>query len=129
MLGVAVLASIMKIPYAIMTPFVIVISILGSYALQNSMTDVWVTIIFGFLGFWLRKAKYPLAPLVVAIVLGDSTERELRRSMIMSGGSLGIFFSTPLAGIVMAIAIVLFLVPAWEAIRKRLRPAPVAAKE
>ncbi len=128
-LGVPLLASIMRIPFAIMTPFVLVISILGAYSLQNSMTDVWVAILFGFIGFWLRKAKYPLAPLVVAIVLGDSTEKVLRQSLIMSDASLGIFFTRPLAAVMMVVALALFFVPAYQAIRRRMRPASAAALE
>lgn len=127
--GVPLLASILKIPYAIMTPFVVVISVLGSYSLQNSMTDVWIALVFGFIGFWLRKAKYPLAPLVVAIVLGDSTEKVLRQSLIMSSGSIGIFFTRPIAAVVMVVAIALFLLPAYQAIRNRRRKAVVTADE
>lgn len=127
--GVPLLASILKIPYAIMTPFVVVISVLGSYSLQNSMTDVWIALVFGFIGFWLRKAKYPLAPLVVAIVLGDSTEKVLRQSLIMSSGSIGIFFTRPIAAVVMVVAIALFLLPAYQAIRNRRRKAVATADE
>ncbi len=57
LVGVPVLASIMRVPYPIITPFIIIISILGSYSIQNSMTDVWITLIFGIIGFWLRKMK------------------------------------------------------------------------
>lgn len=125
-LGVPLLASIMRIPYAIMTPFIVIISILGSYSLQNSMTDVWIALIFGFVGFWLRKMKYPLAPLVVAIVLGDSTEKVLRQSLIMSDASLAIFFTRPIAAVVMVVALSLFALPLIQALRRRLRPAPPA---
>src|SRR5881296_3400753 len=74
--SVPLLASIMRVPYAIITPFIVVISIIGSYSLNNSMLDVAFTVIFGLVGYWLRKMHYPLAPLVVALVLGDLTERE-----------------------------------------------------
>lgn len=111
LLGVPLLAAIMRVPYAIITPFIIVVSILGSYSVQNSMTDVWITIVAGLLGFWLRKLKYPLAPLVVAIVLGDSAEKALRQSLIMSDASISIFFTRPIAGTIMVIAIALFLLP------------------
>ena len=85
------------------------------------MTDVWVALVFGFIGFWLRKAKYPLAPLVVAIVLGDATERVLRQSLIMSSGSGTIFFTRPIAAVTMVIVVVLFLLPAYQAIRRRMK--------
>jgi len=75
------------------------------------MTDVWITVIFGVLGFWLQRLKYPVAPLVVALVLGDSTEKVLRQSLIMSGAGAAIFFTRPISGVLMLIAIALFLVP------------------
>ncbi len=111
LLAVPLLASIMRIPYAIITPFIVIISLLGSYSINNSMTDVWITVIFGVLGFWLQRLKYPVAPLVVALVLGDSTEKVLRQSLIMSGAGAAIFFTRPISGVLMLIAIALFLVP------------------
>jgi len=96
LLAVPLLASIMRVPYAIITPFIVVISIIGSYSLNNSMLDVFITVIFGVIGYWLRKMKYPLAPLVVALVLGDSTERELRKTLIAGAGDPAFFFSSTL---------------------------------
>lgn len=130
-LGVPLLASIMRIPYGIITPFIVVISLLGSYAINNSMTDVWVTVIFGLIGFWLNRVKYPVAPLVVALVLGDSTEKVLRQSMIMSDSGLGIFFTRPISGVLMVVAIALFLVPVAQRVaaqvKRRRAPVPSAA--
>ncbi|MEP6693626.1 MAG: tripartite tricarboxylate transporter permease [Chloroflexota bacterium] len=128
LLAVPLLAKIMHIPYAIITPFIVIISIIGSYSLNNSMFDVFITITFGFVGYWLRKMKYPLAPLVVAIVLGDSTERELRKALIASGGSPLIFFGSPLAATLMILAIILLVLPILRSMReRRARPAPDAA--
>ncbi len=121
LLAVPLLAKIMHVPYAIITPFIVIISIIGSYSLNNSMFDVFITITFGFIGYWLRKMKYPLAPLVVAIVLGDSTERELRKALIASGGSPTIFFASPLAAILMILAIVLLLLPLVRTLLERRR--------
>ena len=121
LVGVPVLASIMRIPYPIITPFIVIISILGSYSIQNSMTDVWITLIFGVIGFWLRKLKYPLAPLVVALVLGDSAEKALRQSLIMSDAALSIFFTRPIAAVLMALAVVFLLLPLFQAAFRRLR--------
>src|SRR5881296_119334 len=127
--AVPLLASIMRIPYAVITPFIVTISIIGSYSLNNSMLDVAFTIIFGLVGYWLRKMKYPLAPLVVALVLGDSTERELRKTLIAGAGNPGIFFSSPLSSVIMILAVVLLLYPLAKTIRGRLRPAPASAAE
>lgn len=111
LLGVPLLAAIMRIPYAIMTPFIVIMCLVGAYAINNNLSDVGLTVIFGFVGYVLRKLSYPLAPLVVALVLGEMTERALRQSLIMSDGSVDIFFNRPLAAVFMVVAIVLFLLP------------------
>ncbi|HEV2010023.1 MAG TPA: tripartite tricarboxylate transporter permease [Candidatus Limnocylindria bacterium] len=99
----------------------VLISIIGSYSLNNSMLDVFITIVFGLIGYWLRKTKYPLAPLVVAVVLGDSTERTLRQSLIASGGSPLIFVSSPLCATLVGLAVILLLTPLIRTIRSRGR--------
>jgi putative tricarboxylic transport membrane protein len=115
------------VPYAIITPFIMVISIIGSYSLNNSMLDVFITVLFGLIGYWLRKLKYPLAPLVVALVLGDSMERELRKALIAGGGNPLYFFSSWLASAVFILALVLVLIPLARTLLARRRPAPVVA--
>ena len=134
--AVPLLAMIMRTPYAIITPFIVVISIIGAYSLNNSMTDVYVTILFGIVGYWLRKLKYPLAPLVVALVLGDSVEKELRKALITSGGSPTIFFYDPVAGafnplstVLIMVAIAFFLLPVFQALRRRGRRTPAPSDE
>ncbi len=126
LMAVPLLAAIMRVPYAIITPFIVTISIIGSYSLNNSMLDVAFTIIFGLVGYWLRKMKYPLAPLVVALVLGDSTERELRKSLIAGHGDPGIFFSSALATFLMIASAFLLLLPLVRMIRARMRGVPAA---
>src|SRR5213596_224051 len=128
LLAVPLLAMIMRVPYAIITPFIVVISVIGSYSLNNSMLDVFITVIFGLIGYWLRKMKYPLAPLVVALVLGDSTERELRKALIAGHGSPLYFFNSALSTVLILAAVVLVLIPLVRTIRARRRgAAPPAA--
>ncbi|HET6315100.1 MAG TPA: tripartite tricarboxylate transporter permease, partial [Chloroflexota bacterium] len=111
LLAVPLLAAIMRVPYAIITPLIVLISIIGSYSLNNSMLDVFITIVFGLIGYWLRKMKYPLAPLVVALVLGDSTERAFRQSLIASGGNPLTFVSSPIAASLLVLAVLLLFYP------------------
>ncbi len=89
------------------------------------MLDLWYVLIFGIIGFILRRLDYPLAPFVVALVLGYMTESNLRQSLIMSDGSMLIFFQRPLSSPLMIAAVVLFLLPAiqlaWNGIRKVTR--------
>jgi putative tricarboxylic transport membrane protein len=115
------LALMLRTPYAILAPIIVVLSLVGGYAIQNAMMDVYLVAIFGIIGFVLRRLGYPLAPLVVALVLGYPTEEALRQSLIMSDGSPLIFFTRPLSSPIMIAALVLFLLPAFQMLRRRLR--------
>ncbi|MFP4536663.1 MAG: tripartite tricarboxylate transporter permease [Dichotomicrobium sp.] len=127
------LAMMLRTPYAIMAPVIIVFCFVGAYAIQNSLLDVWYVLIFGILGFILRRLQYPLAPLVVALVLGYPTEEALRQSLIMSDGSMAIFFSRPISLGLLLVAIALFLLPVfrllWYWMRKRRQADAVEAGE
>jgi putative tricarboxylic transport membrane protein len=114
-------AAILRIPFAILTPFIVVICAIGSYAVHNNMLDIWYMLIFGVVGYVFKKLDYPLAPLVLALVLGDMTENALRQSLIMSQGSLLIFFQRPIAGVITAVAVFFYVMPAialWRAKRR-----------
>ena len=93
------------------------------------MIDIWYMLIFGVIGYMFRKLDYPLAPLVLALVLGDLTENSLRQSLIMSQGSLMIFFHRPISGSITPLAIFFFLMPLWTPWWRRMRglPAPIAS--
>jgi len=124
-------AAILRIPFAILTPLIVVVCAIGSYAVHNSMIDVWYMLIFGVMGYVFKKLDYPLAPLVLALVLGDLAENALRQSLIMSQGSLTIFFVRPISGIIMAVAVFFFALPAltpwWRGRRGAPRPVESAA--
>jgi putative tricarboxylic transport membrane protein len=115
-------AAILRIPFAILTPFIVVICAVGSYAVHNNMIDIWYMILFGVVGYAFKKLDYPLAPLVLALVLGDLAENALRQSLIMSQGSPFIFFKRPIAGVITAVAIFFFVLPAISAWRRRGAP-------
>ena len=105
----------------------VVVCAIGSYAVHNSMIDIWYMLIFGVLGYVFKKLDYPLAPLVLALVLGDLAENALRQSLIMSQGSLTIFFTRPIAGAITAVALLFFLLPVispWLRRPQRGAPAP-----
>jgi putative tricarboxylic transport membrane protein len=115
----------MRVPWGILTPIIVVACFVGSYVMRNLMFDVWCTLIFGVLGYIMKKLKYPLAPLAVALVLGDMTERFLRQSLILSDGSFSIFFTRPIAGVCSTFAVILFLFPVYKLIKDK-RKAKVA---
>src|SRR5216110_257221 len=125
--GVPLFAAILKIPFAILTPLIVVLCVIGSYAVHNGMIDVWYMLLFGVVGYVFKKLDYPLAPLVLALVLGDMAENALRQSLIMSQGSLAIFFIRPISGVITALAIVFFLMPVITPWWRRLRGLPASA--
>jgi putative tricarboxylic transport membrane protein len=94
---------------------IIVICAIGAYTVNNSMFDVVMMLVFGVLGYLFKKLKYPLAPLVLALVLGDMAETSFRQAMLLSQGSLSIFWSNPLVGTLFFLAIALLVWPLWGA--------------
>src|SRR6267142_2646449 len=123
---VPLFAAILRIPFAILTPLIVVVCAIGSYAVHNSMLDIWYMLIFGVVGYVFKKLDYPLAPLVLALVLGDMAENALRQSLIMSQGSLAIFFNRPIAGVITAVAVFFFMMPIIAPWWRRLRGLPAA---
>src|SRR5216110_1453403 len=124
---VPLFAAILRIPFAILTPVIVVVCAVGAYAVHSSMIDVWYMMIFGVVGYVFKKLDYPLAPLVLALVLGDLAENALRQSLIMSQGSLTIFFTRPIAGAITLGAIFFFALPVITPLWRRLRGVPAAA--
>ena len=108
---VPLFASILRVPFSIIAPVILVICAIGAFTVHTSMFDVWLMLIFGVLGYIFKKLDYPLAPLVLALVLGDRTEDSFRQSMLMSQGDLGIFFANGLVGFVTTLSLLLLFWP------------------
>jgi putative tricarboxylic transport membrane protein len=108
---VPLFASILRIPFAIIAPVILVICAIGAYTVHNSIFDVWLMIVFGILGYVFKKLDYPMAPLVLALVLGDRAEDAFRQSMLGPEGSLTVFFSNPLVGTITGAALLLLFWP------------------
>ena len=119
---VPLFAAILRIPFSVIAPIIIVICAIGSYTVHNSIFDVWMMIVFGVGGYALKKLAYPLAPLVLAIVLGDRAEASFRQAMLVSQGDLTVFFSNGLVGTMTGLAIALLLWPlvswGWSRMRR-----------
>lgn len=122
-------ASILRIPFAVIAPIIIVICAIGAYTVHSSMFDVVLMLVFGVLGYLFKKLKYPLAPLVLALVLGDMAEASFRQAMLLSQGSLAIFWSNPLVGSIVGLALVLLLWPLIGAARARFKAGETTAAE
>jgi len=118
---VPLFAAILRVPFSIIAPIIIVICSVGAYTVHNAMLDIWIMLVFGVAGYAFKKLNYPLAPLVLALVLGDQAESAFRQSMLISQGTLGIFFSNWLVGSVMALGVVMLLWPLIVRLLERVR--------
>ena len=101
-------------------PVILVFCAIGAFTVNNSTFDVMLMLVFGVLGYFLKKCNYPLAPLVLAIVLGDKAEESFRQSLLISQGGLGIFFSNGLVSTIMALGLVALFWPALSNLYGRL---------
>ncbi len=108
---VPLFASILRIPFSIIAPVIIVICAIGAYTVHNAMLDIWFMLLFGVVGYVFKKLDYPIAPLVLALVLGDKAEDSFRQAMLVSQGEMSIMFSNPLVGSITTLALVLLFWP------------------
>jgi putative tricarboxylic transport membrane protein len=106
---IPVWVQVLKIPYRILFPLVILFCVIGAYSLNNSTFDIIVMTIFGIVGYLFRKFDYEGAPLILAFVLGPLFESNLRQSLMLSKGSFSIFFTRPIAAVTISFAIILTL--------------------
>jgi len=108
---VPLFAAILRVPFAIIAPVILVICSIGAFTVHNSMFDVWLMVVFGVMGYVFKKLDYPLAPLVLALVLGDRAEDSFRQSMLMSQGDVSIFFANGLVGTFTGLSLLLLFWP------------------
>ena len=120
---VPLFASILRIPFSIIAPVIIVICAVGAYTVHNATFDVWLMLGFGVLGYVFKKLDYPMAPMVLALVLGDRAEDSFRQSMLISQGSLDVFFSNYLVAGISSLALLLLF---WPLIGKFIGKKKVA---
>ena len=110
---------VLKMPFTILAPMIFILCVIGGYAPTQDMHDVWLMLLFGVVGYLLRKLDYPMAPAVLAIVLGPLAEASMRQSLIISNGDPAIFLNRPIAGTITVLALLLFLLPLIKLLRTR----------
>src|SRR5262249_24411891 len=108
---VPVFAAILRIPFSIIAPIILVICAIGAYTVHNSTFDVVMMLVFGVVGYVMKKCDYPLAPMVLAIVLGDKAEEAFRQSLLASQGKLSVFWSNALVSSIMALGLIALFWP------------------
>jgi putative tricarboxylic transport membrane protein len=113
--------QLLKVPYKILMPLILTIAATGIFATDNNIFDMWIMFFFGGVGYVMRKLDIPAAPMVLALVLGSKLEMSLRQALTLSHGSMGIFFTRPIAATLMIVALVSLFSPLLLVLWKRYR--------
>jgi putative tricarboxylic transport membrane protein len=117
---IGVFVQLLRVPYAILSPLIIMFVLLGAYGLNNSIPDVFMTIFFGFLGYLMRRFAFEPAPLVLAFVLGPMMELNLSKALIIFGdGNPLHFFTRPISGVLLTMALGVLCLPLFRRLQKR----------
>ena len=103
--------KVLKVPYYLLYPLILLFCLIGAYSLNNSVGDVVVMLVFGIVGYLMRKFRYDGAPLVLALVLGPMMEEAFRQSLMLSKGDFSIFISRPLSLAFLVVAVLLVIIP------------------
>lgn len=117
---VPLFAAILRIPFSVIAPIIIVICAIGAFTVHNNEFDIYMMVLFGLIGYIFKKLSYPLAPLVLAVVLGDRAEASFRQAMLFSQGDMSIFFSNFLVGGLTATSIILLFLPVLSMVKEKL---------
>jgi putative tricarboxylic transport membrane protein len=113
--------KVLKIPYSILFPLILIFCLIGVYSVNSDWVEIIIMIIFGILSFFLKQLDYEPAPFVLALVLGPMMETAFRQSLLLSKGSLEIFLTRPISGILMAGALITLALPLFRLARGRLK--------
>jgi putative tricarboxylic transport membrane protein len=124
---VPLFAAILRIPFSIIAPAILVVCAIGAFTVHNAQFDIWLMLAFGIVGYLFKKLDYPLAPLVLALVLGDRAEDAFRQSMLASRGGLEIFWGNGLVGTIMTLAVAGLAWSLLGSLRERFFPRAVPA--
>jgi len=107
-------ARLITVPYPVLAPIVLALCVIGTYSIRNNMIDVWIAILFGIIGFLMRKTEIPAAPVVLTLVLAHMFENALRQSMVMSSGDPSIFLTRPMSAVLLLIVAIALIASVLE---------------
>jgi putative tricarboxylic transport membrane protein len=116
----------LKIPYTILMTIVLAVMIVGAYTVSNTVFDVFVMLLFGGIGYVLRKLDFPLAPIVLTLIMGPPMEKSLRQSLEMSQGDFSILVASPISATLLAISAIILFTPMLKYAWKRWAPYSTA---
>jgi putative tricarboxylic transport membrane protein len=127
LVGIKFFVRVLKIPNYYLAPMLVILSVVGSYALRNSLFDVWITVLLGLMGYIMLRGGFPMAPTVLGLVLGPMLESEIRRSLILSAGDWSIFFVRPISVLFIGLSLVIALTVAVKSFKKGQKTDEVEA--
>jgi len=113
--------KVLKIPYHLLFPLILLFCLIGVYSLNNNTTEILIMLIFGFIGYLMRKFEYEGAPFLLALVLGPMMENNLRQSLLISKGALSIFFTRPISVVFLLAALMMLLSSFYHHIKRSKR--------
>jgi putative tricarboxylic transport membrane protein len=119
--------QVLRVPYKILFPLILLFCLIGVYSVSNTTFDIDVMIVFGLVGYLMKKLEYEPAPLVLAFVLGPLLENNLRKSLILSQGTFGLFLTRPISAVCLIVAVLLLVSPLVP--RFRARREAIAVEE
>jgi putative tricarboxylic transport membrane protein len=117
--------QLLKVPYSILAPVIVLICAIGVYSMKNDESDVMMMFVFGVVGYIFRKLQFELGPLLLAFVLGRILERSLRQTLLISRGDVSIFFTRPISATFLTIVILMILVSIFTVLYRQLKTKPV----
>lgn len=117
--GVRLFVRVLRVPAAYVAAFVAVLSFIGVFTLRQAMADVWLMLAFGLIGYFMQRKNYPIAALVLGVILGPLAERFFRTAMIAHSNDWTVFFTRPISGTLMGVFILLVLFLSYRAFRER----------
>jgi TctA family transporter len=123
---VPLFARMLQVPFTITGPIIALVCVIGAWTVAGAPFDLWLLLLFGAVGFLMKSLDYPIAPLVLAMVLGDRTEDAFRQSMLLSGGKLSVFVASPLPATITGLAALCLLVPLVGMVLKPRQARPAA---
>lgn len=111
---------VFRLPIGVLGTVILMLCVVGGFAMRNNIADVWMVFLFGIVGYVLERHKFPLAPVIIGLVLGQLFEQEFRRSLILAHGDPMTFLTRPVATPIIAVALITLLVPLFQVLRRRL---------
>jgi len=112
--GIQAFGLLLKLPYSILATFIIMLSLLGAYAVDNNILNIWIMLIFGIVGYLMQKYDFSVASLILGIVLGPLMEESFRRHLLINGGDYSSFLNSPITVIILIVSFIAILLPTFS---------------